>query len=79
MSRAARAVLKRKPVDSLDAETLMRELVEDAVAGYPTPLDRFVRAVERIALEQRRDPEEVYQRIKAEVAEMTGRIGLPML
>ena len=69
----------RPPVGSLDADALHRELVEDAVAGYATPLDRAVRAYERIARLRDESPDDAFQRVRAEVASLRGRPGMPMV
>lgn len=79
MSRAARAVLVRPAIHELDADELHAELVADAVAGYATPLDRAVRAYERIGELRGSGPEEAYQAVRADVASLTGRPGMPML
>lgn len=68
------------PVESLSADELHRHLVTDAVKGIATPLPWAVAAYERIGKLTKRGPEDAYQQVRAEVAQLRGGWpGMPML
>lgn len=77
--RLERIRAPRPLVDSCSADELFRELVADGVVGYATPLDRFVRAVERIGKQRRCGAEEAYRSVRAEIENLRGRPGMPMI
>lgn len=66
----------RRPVADMSADGLERELVADLVAGYHTPLARFVPAIIRISSERRCTPEAAYQRVRSEALERGARPSL---
>lgn len=68
----------KRPVSSMTDKELMQELTRDAIAQRPTPLDRFIEAVGRIAYLQRMEPEDVFQRIVAIKKARTGNSHLPI-
>lgn len=67
------------PVRECSSEELHRRLVEDAVAGVATPLRWCVPAYERIAELRGTSADAAYQRVRHDVAQFTGRSGMPML
>lgn len=64
-------------INTLSAEEITAEFVEDAVRQTPTPLIRFVKGMERLARLRFCSQEEAYQEVRGEVVALTGH-GLPV-
>lgn len=67
----------RKPVDAYTAGQLHRFLVEDGVQLHATDLPWAVKAYDRIGELHGCGAEEAYQRVRAEVRELSGH-GMPV-
>lgn len=68
---------RHRHVNTLSAEEITAEFVEDAVRQTPTPLIRFVKGMERLARLRLCSQEQAYQDLRAEVKALTGH-GLPV-
>lgn len=64
-------------VNTLSAEEIRAEFVEDGIRQTPTPLPRFVIGVERMARLRGVGQEQVYTELQSETRALTGH-GLPV-
>jgi hypothetical protein len=70
---------RRPHVEAMTAQDLHNELVADAIKGHATDLARAVAAYERIGKQTKKGAEAAFQEVRAEVASLTGRPGMPIL
>lgn len=68
---------RHRHVNTLSAEEITKEFVEDGVKQTPTPLPRFVMGMERLARLRGISQEAAYQEVRGEVVALTGH-GLPV-
>lgn len=68
---------RHRHINSLSAEEITAEFVEDGVKQTPTELRRFVLGIERLARLRHVSQEDAYQEIRGEVVALTGH-GLPV-
>lgn len=69
---------KRLPVDHMDHKALFAELLEDVVLLTPTPLPRFMAAINKIAKSRGISAEQAFTDLKQAKLDLTGNSHFPI-